>query len=290
MNMPTRKGLGRNLSALLGSQASTNILHPEHTISMLDIALLKPGKYQPRTYIEEDALKELAESIKKQGILQPIIVRSVPEGGFEIIAGERRMRAAKLAGLNKVPACIREVNDETTMAIALIENIQRADLNAMDKAFGMQRLSAEYKLTHEKIAEVLGQSRSAVTNYLRLLQLAPAVQVLIQEQKLDMGHARAILPLPHADQEKAAEKIISQNLSVRDTEKLVAAWHTPRQAKTASPSIYQDKAIHLSNMLNAKVDIKHHHKGKGRVIIHYTDETQLEGLLAGLGSQITAVD
>ncbi len=219
-----RSGLGRNLSALLsqtGANTLVNNAPPAAPAQKLAVHCLQPGKYQPRGEMTEMGLTELAESIKKQGILQPLLVRELSNGQYEIIAGERRWRASQLAGLAEVPVIIKQVDDETAMAMALVENLQREDLNAMDQARAMHRLTTEFALTHQQIADLLCKSRAAVSNYLRLMSLTTAVKKLLEHGDLDMGHARALLILDEEQQNQAAQIIIAKNLSVRETEKLV---------------------------------------------------------------------
>ena len=225
--MTTRhKGLGRGLDALLGG--NNRAAKGEETLAQLAIGQLKPGKYQPRTRMDEASLAELAESIKARGVIQPVIVRPVGDSQFEILAGERRWRAARMAGLQVVPAVVREVPDEVALGIGLIENIQREDLNPLEEALGLQRLIREFKLTHDEVAKAIGRSRTGVTNLLRLLELAAPVQAMLQDGKIDMGHARALLGLSAARQVEVANQVATLGLSVRETEKIV-------QQATAAP-------------------------------------------------------
>jgi ParB family chromosome partitioning protein len=278
--MAKLKGLGRGLDALLGGDEAQA---PEH---LMNVALtqLRPGKYQPRTQMDPDAIGELAESIKAQGIIQPILARPLGDGHFEIIAGERRWRAAKLAGLDAVPVLVREVRDDLALAMALIENIQREDLNPIEEAAGIQRLIDEFAMTHEAAAEAVGRSRSGVTNLLRLLSLAKPVQDLVLQGRLDMGHGRALLALPGAKQIELANLIAAKNLSVRQAERLVGqALSTPRAAKRVA----RDRDLlaleeELSDHLGTRVAIVPRKKGAGRVVIDYASLDQLDSLLAGL--------
>ena len=215
------KGLGLGLEALLGPKVS-EAAGGDGLPTTLRLSALRPGKYQPRTRMDEGSLYELAESIKSQGLMQPILVRPVDGGGYEIIAGERRFRAAKLAGLDTVPVLVKPVADEAAAVMALIENIQREDLNPLEEAQGLQRLVSEFKLTHEQAAQAVGRSRSAASNLLRLLNLADPVQQMLLAGDLDMGHARALLALPAAEQVMAAQQITARKLSVREAERLVA--------------------------------------------------------------------
>ena len=212
-----QKGLGRGLDALLSGGNSEK----DEVMRDLNVTLLRPGKYQPRTHMDEASLNDLAASIKAQGVMQPILVRQIADSNFEIIAGERRWRAAQLAGLSHVPVLVRSVPDNAALAMALIENIQRENLNPLEEAVGIQRLIDEFKMTHHVAAEAVGRSRSAASNLLRLLKLPKAVQDMLMENKLDMGHARALLPLESAQQILLANKITLEQLSVREAEKLV---------------------------------------------------------------------
>src|SRR3954463_6001662 len=211
--MIKQKGLGRGLDALLGRDEPA-----KDALTTLAVNRIRPGKYQPRTKMDQDALAELAASIKSQGLMQPVLVRPISQGGYELIAGERRWRAAQLAGLDHVPALVREVADEAALAMGLIENIQREDLNAMEEAAGLQRLVQEFKMTHQQAADAVGRSRSAATNLLRLLNLAKPVQAMVMEGVLEMGHARALLALEGARQVEAANRAASRGMSVRETE------------------------------------------------------------------------
>lgn len=213
------KGLGRGLDALLAGDSESGKV--AESLQNLKISLLQPGKYQPRTQMDKESLAELAESIRAQGVMQPVLVRPVSSGGYEIIAGERRWRAAQLAGLSEVPALIRHVPDESALAMSLIENIQRENLNPLEEAMGIQRLIKEFGMTHQAASEALGSSRSAVSNLLRLLNLPPPVQELLMQGKIDMGHSRALLSLPAAKQIEIANLVANKQLSVRETERLV---------------------------------------------------------------------
>ena len=283
--MARMKGLGRGLDALLGGDEPASAPQQPDRQSELRVDQLQPGKYQPRTHMDDAALKELAASIKTQGIMQPILVRPVAGGRFEIIAGERRWRAAKLAGLEAVPVLVREVADNAALAMALIENIQREDLNPLEQAAGIQRLVNEFGATHDQAADMVGRSRSAVTNLLRLLGLAAPVRELLQQGKLDMGHARALLALLGMQQIEAARTVISRNLSVRDTEKLVgqllrgATGKSPRKAPDRDVLRLQED---LAQKLGTKVQIKAGNKGRGSLVIQYSSLVQLDAILARL--------
>ena len=260
------KGLGRGLEALLGPkvQEGTPADAEPQLPSSLALDQLVPGMYQPRTRMDEGALYELAESIKAQGIMQPILVRPIGEGRYEIIAGERRSRAAKLAGLTEVPVLVKDVPDEAAAAMALIENIQREDLNPLEEAQGLQRLTAEFGLTHEQAAQAVGRSRSAASNLLRLLNLAEPVQSMLMAGDIDMGHARALLPLDKALQITTAHEVIAKKLNVREAEKLVAKVQgVGRQApllrvKSEKSRDVQRLEEQLSDLLTAQVEIRIH--------------------------------
>lgn len=280
-----RGGLGRNLSALL-SQSSGILLaenQPQTAILKLAIDCLQPGKYQPRTEMDESSLMELAQSIKKQGLLQPLLVRELHDGRYEIIAGERRWRACQLAGLTEVPILLKQVDDETAMAIALVENLQREDLNAMDQARAMHRLTDEFSLTHQQIANLLCKSRTAVSNYLRLLALSEVVKKLLENGDLDMGHARALLVLDLEQQNQIAQLIVAKNLSVRETEKLV---ERVKLGKTKEPQsdeaplfLYQNQLNSLSKKLETFIKLKASKSGKGSLVIHYDNDSSLQKIM-----------
>ncbi len=276
------KGLGRGLDALL---TRADDAAGGDTLQTLGIDRLKPGKYQPRTRMDEASLDGLAASIREQGIMQPILVRPVEGARFEIIAGERRWRAAQRAGLTEVPALVRNVPDQAALALALIENIQREDLNPLEEAQGIARLIAEFGLTHETAAKAVGRSRSAVTNLLRLIDLAKPVQAYLLDGQLDMGHARALLPLPLTQQTAAAARVVAQKLSVRETERLVHALGNPARGKTparrADPDLLRLQET-LSEVLGAKVAIEAKKGGSGRIVIGYASLDQLDGILARL--------
>jgi ParB family chromosome partitioning protein len=277
------KGLGRGLDALLGSDEPK--APAGDTLAMLAIDALQTGRFQPRLRLDQGALAELAESIKAQGVMQPILVRPLAAGRYEIIAGERRWRAARLAGLAAVPALVREVPDRQAAAIALIENIQREDLNPLEEAAGLKRLLDEFGMTHHAAAEALGRSRAAVTNALRLLELAPPVQELLREGKLDMGHARALLALPAITQVELARLAVAGQLSVREVEKRVADALQRPVARTR-PHVDRDVARleeEVSQRLGTTVRIRHAgRKGAGKLIVHYANLEHLETLLAKL--------
>ena len=304
------KGLGLGLEALLGprvKEPGENAgVATDTAPAALKLSQLRPGKYQPRTRMDEGSLYELAESIKAQGIMQPVLVRPLadlppPANGsaaptslpaYEIIAGERRVRAAKLAGLDEVPVLVKDVPDEAAAAMALIENIQREDLNPLEEAHGIQRLVSEFKLTHEQAAQAVGRSRSAASNLLRLLNLSEPVQQMLMNGDIDMGHARALLPLDGAQQILCAGEVVAKQLSVREAEKLVAKATSARQqslirAKTAKPRDIVRIEEELSDALTAAVEIrikKHTKRGEqGEIAIGFGSLDELNGLLQRLG-------
>jgi ParB family chromosome partitioning protein len=283
--MLKNKGLGKGLDALLGGNKPTAGAG-DGELRQLAVTSLSPGKYQPRTHMDQAALAELADSIKQRGIVQPILVREVGSGDsnnkFEIIAGERRWRAAQLAGLATVPVLVREIADDAALGIGLIENIQREDLNAMEEAAGIQRLIDEFKLTHEEAAKAVGRSRSAVSNLLRLLELAKPVQDMVMTQKLDMGHARALLSLAKSQQVELAHQIVHKSLSVRDAERLVKASTTPPKTKKAALANTADVRrleTDLSDKLGTTVTIKLDKKNNGTVTIAFMGFEHLDGIL-----------
>ena len=279
------KGLGRGLDALLGGDAEPA---PAGAPSALPILQLQPGKYQPRTRMDEGALNELAASIKSQGVMQPVLVRPVDGGRYEIIAGERRFRAAQIAGLTDIPVLVREVDDQAAAAMALIENIQREDLNPLEEAEGIARLISDFDFTHEQAATAVGRSRSAVSNLLRLVNLAGPVQTMLMAGDIDMGHARALLSVDSASQITLANQVIAKRLSVRETEKLVARA-LEEQASGVPPPRQKDKSgdivrleEELSDKLATPVLFKMGPKGRGQMIIDFADLDILEGVLARL--------
>lgn len=281
--MAKMKGLGRGLDALLGGDEPVASAHPAtDKQAELKVDLLQPGKYQPRTKMDEAALRELADSIKSQGIMQPILVRPVTGGRYEIIAGERRWRAARIAGLNEVPVLVREVPDNAALAMALIENIQREDLNPLEEAVGIQRLIDEFEITHDKAAEMVGRSRSAVSNLLRLLSLAEPVRNLVQDGELDMGHARALLALSGMQQIQTARLVAQRGMSVRETEALVGRLVRGVPAKKAAKPADRDVLRlqeELAQKLGTSVQIKSGSKGRGSLVIRYASLDQLDQIL-----------
>ena len=293
-----KRGLGRGLEALLGPKAAETApaleARPGDTLQTLPIDALTPGKYQPRRTMSEDKLDELAESIKAQGVIQPLVVREVRSGAgrtWEIIAGERRWRASRRAGLTEVPAVVREVDDRTVVAMALIENIQREDLNPLEEAQALQRLIEEFMLTHAQAAEAVGRSRAAVSNLLRLLELPPAIRALVEERKLEMGHARALLTLSPDLAAKLAKEAAEQGWSVREVEHRAAQFaagkvpaggrRKPAPRGAAAPDITRLEN-ELSEILGARVSIQNGRGNKGKLVIHYAGLDALDGVLERL--------
>ena len=295
-----KRGLGRGLDALLGGSAkevrpveeraeATDKSPAGQSLRALPIDLIQRGKYQPRRNFDQDKLQELADSIAAQGIIQPIVVRPIEDGRYEIIAGERRWRASQLASLQEIPVVVHEVDDQAAMAMALIENIQRDDLNPLEEANALHRLLNEFGLTHQQIAKAVGKSRTSVTNFLRLLELAEPVKKMLELSQLDMGHAKAILGLKESDQHKAAKQVFDQGLSVRETEKLVRRMQgisetgeKPESQKVTKTKMNPDVLRlqnNLSEKLGAKVEIKQSASGKGQLVIGYNSLDELDGII-----------
>lgn len=279
-----RKSLGKGLDALLPEPVEDRDM-PSHSLSELPVETLYRGAHQPRRHINEEGIEELAASIRAEGLLEPVIVRPRREGGYEIVAGERRWRAAQRAGLETIPALIRELDDRQAMAIALIENIQREDLNPLEEAVAFKRLQAEYDMTHEAIADAVGRSRPAVSNLLRLLELAPGVRQMIDSGDLGMGHARALLALPIDEQAVAGREVVKRSLSVRQTEALVK-----RLLGAGVPGPEPDPDTRrlersTSEHLGAPVTITTNSKGRGRVVIRYSSLDELDGILSRMGAR-----
>lgn len=294
-NALKKKGLGRGLEALLGGSPeiieASQEAPADGALAALPLAQLQPGKYQPRTRMDEGALQELAASIRAQGLMQPILVRRVGDDAYEIIAGERRFRAARLAGLSEVPVLVRDVPDEAAAAMALIENIQREDLNPLEEAQGIQRLLDEFDFTHERAAEAVGRSRSAVSNLLRLLNLAHPVQTMLLAGDLDMGHARALLAVDSATQITLANQVVNKRLSVRDTERIVNAALKPapmagarRHAENGGRDVVRLEE-ELSDLLASTVKIRVGRKGRGQLSIEFGSLDALDGILARLRAE-----
>jgi ParB family chromosome partitioning protein len=297
-----KRGLGRGLDALLGATNASESAAPEagqsehgqsspghgpasedRVLKELPVDLIQRGKYQPRKDIDPESLQELADSIKVQGVMQPIVVRPISDRKYEIIAGERRWRATQLAGLDSIPAMVRDVSDEAAIAMALIENIQREDLNPIEEAASLQRLQQEFELTQQEVATAVGKSRSTVANLLRLMSLQEDVRRLVEHGDLEMGHARALLGLEGNDQSQAARSVVGKGLSVRQTEALVrntlARKDQPAPDKSIDPNIrhLQDD---LSERLGARVQIQHSAKGKGKLVLAYNSLDELDGILS----------
>ena len=281
--MVKQKGLGRGLDALLANDLEE--AHNTDSQQTLNVTQLQPGKYQPRSYMDDAALQTLADSIKTQGIMQPILVREISNDQYEIIAGERRWRASQLAGLTQVPVLVRDIPDESALAMALIENIQRENLNPLEEAQGIKRLIDEFAMTHEKAAEAVGRSRVAVSNLLRLLSLCAPVQDMLMHNKLDMGHARALIGLDTAQQVMLANKIVQQDLSVREVEncvkKLGAQTKTSQQKTTVNRDVMALQNT-LSEKIGAVVSISAKSSGAGTLKISYSNLDQLDEIIAKL--------
>ncbi len=288
----SRKRLGRGLDALLSAAGNDDsgeaVDAPSGSLDELNVSDIVRGRYQPRREFEQSALDELAASIKAQGVMQPVVVRPKPQGGYELIAGERRWRAAQQAGLDVIPAVIREVSDEQASAMALIENIQREDLNPLEEAQALERLREEFELTQQQVADAVGKSRSAVTNLLRLLNLSAGVRNLLSAGDIEMGHARALLPLGALDQERVAADVVERQLSVRQTETLVRNLQSGTGAvKNANRPGAKDSDIlrlerDLSDRLGAEVQIAHDGSGKGKLTVSFGSLEQLDGVLRHL--------
>jgi ParB family chromosome partitioning protein len=275
-----RKGLGRGLDALLGGDEA-----PRDTLATLPVARIRPGRYQPRTRMDQEALAELAASIQSQGLMQPVLVRPVDRERYELIAGERRWRAAQMAGLQEIPALVREVADESALAMSLIENIQRENLNPMEEAAGLQRLVDEFRMTHEQAADAVGRSRSATTNLLRLLRLSKPVQGMVMEGVLEMGHARALLALEGARQIEAAKRIAARGMSVREAEALVGKLQRGQTGVRRKASPDRDRVRleeEVSVRLGTTVEIRPARKGRGKIVVHYSSLDHLDQLLKKL--------
>ena len=285
--MTRKKGLGRGLGALLGDDEPVDLSRPQQpTLTRDEIPLdqVYRGAHQPRRSIADDSLEELAASIKAQGVMQPIVVRPRPTSGYEIIAGERRWRACQIAGLDRIPVVIKDVPDDRAVAMALIENIQREDLNPLDEANALLRLQEEFHLTQQQVADAVGKSRVAVTNLLRLLNLMPAVREMLEQGELEMGHARALLALPEFEQERTARQVISRQLSVRQTEALVRSTLKPSSKQGGQAAVPGDPDVarlelELSERIGAPVAIKQRRKGGGELVIRYTSVAELDGIL-----------
>ena len=299
MSPSKRRGLGRGLDALLTnapkkeenadqeiSSSPEENTATQSELQKLPIEQLQPGKYQPRKDMSADALDELSNSIKSQGIIQPIVVRPIGENSYEIIAGERRWRAAQIAEIDLVPCLIKDVPDEAAVAIALIENIQREDLNAMEEAIALQRLLTEFELTHQEVAEAVGKSRTTVTNLLRLNNLNDEVKTLLEHGDIEMGHARALLALQDDEQTTTARSVVAKELTVRETEALIKKIQEPAKVKEEKVKDPDTKSLeqNLSEKLGSQVTISHNNRGKGKLVISYTNLDELDGIVARFGS------
>ncbi|MCQ4272387.1 ParB/RepB/Spo0J family partition protein [Pseudomonas kuykendallii] len=283
-----KRGLGRGLDALLGGTSIAAMQEEaaqveNRELHYLPLDLIQRGKYQPRRDMDPAALEELAQSIKAQGVMQPIVVRAIDGGRYEIIAGERRWRASQQASLEKIPAMVRDVSDEAAVAMALIENIQREDLNPIEEAFALQRLQQEFQLTQQQVAEAVGKSRVTVTNLLRLIALPEEIKTLLAHGDLEMGHARALLGLPADRQLEAARHVVARSLTVRQTEALVRQWLSDKPQAAEKPKADPDISRleqRLAERLGSPVQIKHGQKGKGQLVIRYNSLDELQGVLA----------
>jgi len=274
-----KSSLGTGLDSLLGNRPKPDGL----AVTQISTDQLTPGQYQPRTKMHKSTLDELSQSIKEQGVLQPLVVRRLASGRFEIVVGERRWRAAQLAGIDTVPAIIRDLNNDETAKIALIENLQREDLNSLDQARGLLRLQKEFNLSQEELGKAVGKSRSTVTNLMRLLTLSAEVQELLQEGKIEMGHARSLLTLNEHDQLKCAKRVISESLSVRQCEAMVGdilggkkSQSSPKATKDPNTSLLERE---LSEILGSAVEIKHNKRGKGKLVISFKNLEVLQGII-----------
>ncbi len=282
--MAKKRGLGKSLDALLigsGSQVDSAVEPSRDKYSMLPIERIQRGKYQPRREMDPETLEDLASSIRSQGVIQPIVVRHLLGGRYEIVAGERRWRASQLAGLNEIPAIIRDIPDEAAIAIALIENIQRESLNPIEEAMALQRLLEEFAMTHQQVADAVGKSRATVTNLLRLISLTEEVKTLLEHGDIEMGHARALLTLPEVTQVDAAQTIVEKGMSVREAEELVKRLQMPKLPnlpKAVDPDIARLQQD-ITNRLKMNVAINCNSKGKGKVVIHYSNLRELDAIL-----------
>lgn len=278
-----KRGLGRGLDALLGADVNPITEEKNQLPQALPVEFLQRGKFQPRKDIDPESLKELAASIKTQGVIQPIVVRPVDNEKYEIIAGERRWRASQMAGLQEVPVIVRHIDDRAALAIALIENIQRQDLNVLEEAEALKRLVEEFELTHQQVADAVGKSRAMISNLLRLLDLHPEVKKWLSQNQLEMGHARALLSLPADKQVEIGDKVIKQDLTVRAVEKLIKELNNPSSPANDKPKTDMDTLRlqqELSEKIGAKVVINHQRNGKGKLVLNYTSLEELEGIIS----------
>ena len=289
-----KRGLKRGLDVLLAGMDSDSLASvsdgdstsPQDRVNEVSINQIQPGRYQPRRDMEPQALEDLAASIKAQGVIQPIVIRPVSNDTYEIIAGERRWRASQLAGLSSIPVVIRDVPDEAAIAMALIENIQRENLNPVEEAVALQRLQQEFELSQQQVADAVGKSRSTITNLLRLLKLTPEVKTLLERGDIEMGHARAMLSLGNDDQVAAGRQVVDKGLSVRETEALVKKIQNPPEVKEKPLPSDVDTAVAstLSERLATKVVVESNAKGQGKITINYTDQDQLQAILSQLNA------
>lgn len=280
--MVKKPALGRGLDILLSSARGNSESVDDTVLKTLAVERIRPGQYQPRTRMDPDALQELADSIKAQGLVQPVVVRKLGGGEYELVAGERRWRASQLAGLHEIPAVVREIPDQAAAAMSLIENIQREDLNALEEANALRRLIDEFGLTHQQTAEAVGRSRTAVTNLLRLLELQDETKTMVDEGKLEMGHARALLALQGKQQIEVAQKVAQRQLSVRETERLVklvleGGKKATQEFKPAPDVLRLEQK--LADTLGARVAIRYNNSGKGKLVIEYNSLDELDGIL-----------
>ena len=279
-----KRGLGRGLDALIGSSSEPVTMEQEGELRTLPITKIQPGKYQPRQTMNNERLEELADSIRAQGLIQPIVVRQIKNDRFEIIAGERRWRAAQLAQMSEIPALVKEVPDQTVVAMALIENIQREELTPLEEAQALQRLIDEFELTHQQVAEAIGRSRAAVSNLLRLMELPAEIKRLLEERKLDMGHARALLTLPELQALSLARQAAANNWSVRELEEAARQVPTKKKNGTRVSNNERDPNIaalerELAEKLAARVQVLHSRAGRGKLVIQYHSLDELDGIL-----------
>lgn len=290
-----KRGLGRGLATLLSDLtpkqhdaahpivAETVVMQSDMGLHTLPVDMLQRGKYQPRKTMDQQALQELADSIKVSGIIQPIVVRKIEDNKYEIIAGERRWRAAQLASLHEVPVVVRDIDDHQASALALIENIQREDLNALEEAFALQRLIQDFGLTHEEVAKLVGKSRATITNLLRVLNLNGDVQKLLEQNQIELGHAKALLSLTGTQQSQVAQIVVTRGFSVRETEhyvrNLLQGIAAPEKKHKTVPADTLHLQERLSEVLGAKVNLSYNAKGKGKILIQYNNLDELQGIL-----------
>jgi ParB family chromosome partitioning protein len=284
MSAAKKRGLGRGLDTLLGGGGDDHSGEVRETLQHLPVGALQPGKYQPRQTMDQEKLEELAASIKAQGVIEPVVVRAIAGGRYELIAGERRWRASQLAGMAEIPALVREVDDRAVVAIALIENIQREELSPLEEAVALKRLGDEFKLTHAQVAEAVGRSRAAVSNLLRLLDLPAEIKTLLEQRQLEMGHARALVTLPPAQALALARKAAELGWSVRELEEAARASQPAPKGKAKKAAAARDTNVEslerdLSERLGARVVVAHGSAGRGKLTIHYHSLDELDGIL-----------